>query len=243
MRPTEGRKIITADYSGCELRILAEMSGDPIFIKSFNAGGDLHSIVAEKVFGKKVSRTENPELRARAKVINFGLAYGMGSQGLAIQVGITPREAENLLARYFRTFPTIYQHLETSASEAIKKGVAVTLGGRKCRLPSPPETAGTRGAELRRFVKNMPIQGTNSDIIKTAMIGISDSFREKHLDAAIINTVHDELVVESSETDALPAAEIVKSRMINAGGRFIKKVPVDVECSIGRYWGDPSVKV
>jgi DNA polymerase I-like protein with 3'-5' exonuclease and polymerase domains len=243
LRAPEGRRIVTADYAGCELRIIAEASGDPIFIKTFNSGGDLHSIVASQVFKKNVSRTENPELRAKAKVINFGLAYGMGPAGLATQVRTSIRDAEDLLARYFRTFPTIYNFLETSAEEAIKRGYAVTLGGRKCSLPPDKGLQPSQRAEIERFAKNMPIQGTNADMIKVALAGIFDGFRSAGIDACVINMVHDEIVAEVPEKSAGDAALIVKRQMEKAGRRFIRKVPVEVECHIGEYWGDAGEKV
>jgi DNA polymerase-1 len=247
IRAPEGRKIITADYAGCELRIIAEASGDPIFIKTFLSGGDLHSMVAQSVFGVKVSRTENPGLRAKAKVINFGLAYGMGPGALAAQMKadmadedrarMNVREAEKLLAKYFKTFPTIYSYLETSAADAVKRGFCMTLGGRKCRLPDPKGMTEADRQAVLRFAKNMPIQGTNADIAKLAMTRIDEEFEKAGLSGGIINMVHDELVAEVPADRAREAAGIVKDQMMKAGARFVRHVPMEVECHIGDYWG------
>jgi len=238
IHPKPGRAMITADYSACELRIMAEASGDPVFVKTFSDGGDLHSIVAKAVFGKNSSKTENPDLRAKAKIINFGLAYGMGPQGLAVQAGISVPDAEKLLKRYFGAFPKIRDYLEENSEAAMKRGYAVTLGGRRCTLPNTADLDQKRISELKRFCKNMPIQGTNADMIKTAMPLILDDLSSARIDASLINVVHDEILVETPASRAVETSDIVKSRMIKAGEKYIKKVPVVVECTIGRFWGD-----
>ncbi|MBI5525142.1 MAG: hypothetical protein HY897_02330 [Deltaproteobacteria bacterium] len=248
IRAPEGKKIITADYAGCELRIIAEASGDPIFTKTFLSGGDLHSMVAESVFGVKVSRTENAGLRAKAKVINFGLAYGMGPGALAAQMKadmagedrakMNVREAERLLATYFKTFPTIYSYLESSAAEALERGYCVTLGGRKCRLPNAKGLSEFDRQAVLRFAKNMPIQGTNADIAKLAMTKIDEEFEKAAIGGGLINMVHDELVAEVPADRAREAALMVKEQMMKAGARFVRHVPMEVECHIGDFWGD-----
>lgn len=235
-RAPPGKQIIAADYSGCELRILAEMSGDPAFVRTFQTGGDLHAIVASQIFGVPVSKQKNAELRDRAKAINFGLAYGMGAAGLSAATGLGEEEAEQLLNRYFRAFPRIKDYLERSAREALERGFSSTLGGRKLFFQ---KTAGLPPQELSalaRVAKNMPIQGTNADMLKLAMARIRRRFLDKGLDARMVLCVHDEIVVEAADADADEAMSMVKREMIQAGARFVQKVPMEVEVSLSDHW-------
>lgn len=234
-RAPAGRKLITADYQGAELRILAEASGDPVFIDTFRRGGDLHAIVAERLFKKPVSKHENPELRARAKAINFGLVYGMGAQGLANQLGVRLDEAERLLEAYFRAFPKIRDYLNESARQALKRGLAETMAGRRFWLTDLRRDGRDEGT-LTRIAKNMPIQGTNADITKLAMARMYQAFRRGGVDAYLVNTVHDELVVEAAESVAEEAKAIVIREMRSAGGEFVKRVPMDVDAQLGDTW-------
>ncbi|MBK6684877.1 MAG: hypothetical protein IPG45_10470 [Deltaproteobacteria bacterium] len=234
-RAPPGRKLITADYSGAELRILAEASGDPVFIDTFRRGGDLHAIVAERLFKKPVNKHENPELRARAKAINFGLVYGMGAQGLANQLGVRLDEAERLLEAYFRAFPKIRDYLGESARQALKRGMAETMAGRRFWLTDLRRDGRDEGT-LTRIAKNMPIQGTNADITKLAMARMYQAFRRGGVDAFLVNTVHDELVVEAAESVAEEAKAIVIREMRSAGAEFVKRVPMDVDAQLGDTW-------
>ncbi|MBI2373077.1 MAG: hypothetical protein HYV07_03660 [Deltaproteobacteria bacterium] len=230
-----GRKLVTADYSAAELRILAELSDDPVFIRTFNDGGDLHAIVASKIFGQKVSKTENPELRARAKAINFGLAYGMGAQGLAAQVGISLVDAEALLERYFRAFPAIRSYLEDSARRALKRGYAETIAGRKLWFVDMTRSNEDEGSRVR-VAKNMPVQGTNADMIKLAMARICRAFATEKLDARLVNMVHDELVVEASEAQSARALEVLVREMKSAGREFVRRVPIEIDAEVSDTW-------
>ena len=234
-RAPAGRKLITADYQGAELRILAEASGDPVFIDTFRRGGDRHAIVAERLFKKPVSKHENPELRARAKAINFGLVYGMGAQGLANQLGVRLDEAERLLEAYFRAFPKIRDYLNESARQALKRGLAETMAGRRFWLTDLRRDGRDEGT-LTRIAKNMPIQGTNADITKLAMARMYQAFRRGGVHAYLVNTVHDELVVEAAKSVAEEAKAIVIREMRSAGGEFVKRVPMDVDAQLGDTW-------
>ena len=157
----ENRRLVIADYSACELRILAEMSGDPVFAESFSRGEDLHARVASEVFGKPVSKTENSDLRDRAKAINFGLAYGMGVGGLARAIGSDLNTATQLLRRYFDTFPRIGSFLQDAAHQALQRGYATTMTGRRLILDVGDDHKSLAQAE--RIAKNMPIQGTSAE--------------------------------------------------------------------------------
>lgn len=234
-RAPPGRRLITADYQGAELRILAEMSGDPVFIRTLAAGGDLHAIVASRLFGAPVSKDQHPELRARAKAINFGLAYGMGAQGLGAQLGVSVEEAERLLEGYFRAFPRIRGFLEESARGALRRGVAETLAGRRYWF-TDMRRDGKDEASLARVAKNMPIQGTNADITKLAMARIVAALGAKRLDAFLVNMVHDELVVEAAEGDAEAVRAVVEAEMKSAGAELLKVVPMEVDAKIDEVW-------
>jgi DNA polymerase-1 len=232
-RAAEGRRLIIGDYATCELRILAEMSGDPVFADAFERGEDLHARVASEVFGKPVSKTENADLRGRAKAVNFGLAYGMGAAGLARAVDSDLRTAQQLLARYFETFPRIGSFLNDSAREAMERGYARTLTGRRLLL-QPASDRWARGAS-ERIAKNMPIQGTSADITKLALARLRQPLAELG-GAAIVNTVHDEIVVECDEGQAEPALDILTAEMQRAGEEVLRRIPVVVDAAIARTW-------
>lgn len=232
----EGRKLIVADYSGCELRIIAELSGDPVFLETFRNGGDLHSIVATEIFRKNVSKNENPELRQKAKVINFGLAYGMGAQGLSAALEISEDEAKELLDKYFQSYPLVKRYLDKSAEEAIQKGYSVTIGGRRRYYEIKDKKDSKAIASIARQAKNAPIQGTNADMTKLALIWIRNKIKEKKLNAMLVNTVHDEIVLECDEQIAEDVADITRNCMIKAGEYYLSKLPVEVECSISECW-------
>lgn len=232
----EGRALVTADYATCELRILAELSGDPRFSEAFERGEDLHSFVASRVFGVPVSKSENAHLRQQAKAINFGLVYGMGAGALAAQVGKSLDEAEALLERYFQTFPRIRRYLEDSVDRALSRGFSETVLGRK--LVFDPEVVKGENArgELGRIAKNMPIQGTSADMTKLAMVRVHERLLEEHPGAGLVNTIHDELVVECDEGEAERVAEAVRVEMEEAHRTLLKKVPPLVEVHAGRHW-------
>lgn len=234
-RAPPGRMLITADYVGAELRIIAEASKDPVFVRTLSEGGDLHSIVASQIFQKPVSKHENPELRARAKAINFGLAYGMGAQGLANQIDVPLQEAEQLLERYFRAFPRIRDYLNGSARQTLQRGVATTLAGRRYWFIDMRRDGRDEGT-MMRVAKNMPIQGTNADMSKIAMARIVRALRQESLDAFLINMVHDELVVESAADVAERVKEIVVREMISGAAELIHAVPIEVDAKISESW-------
>jgi DNA polymerase-1 len=231
-----GRKLAIADYSGCELRIIAELSDDTVFLETFRTGGDLHSIVASSIFKKNVSKTENPELRQKAKTINFGLAYGMGSQGLAASLEIPEKEAEELLENYFKSYPKVKKYLEESASIAVKQGYSATIGGRKRYYEIKDKNDQKEVASIVRQAKNAPIQGTNADMTKLALIWIRNKIKEGNIDAKLVNTVHDEIVIECAAGIADEAAEIMRACMVQAGEYYLHKLPVEVEYAISDSW-------
>lgn len=232
----QGMCLVTADYATCELRILAELSGDPQFIAAFERGEDLHSAVATTMFEQPVSKTENAHLRQAAKAINFGLVYGMGVPALAASLQKTREESETLLHRYFQRFPGVKTYLEHSVDEALRRGYAETLLGRRLHFAPAVLAADNARGELSRIAKNMPIQGTSADMTKLAMVRIHERLVDGFPDAGIVNTIHDELVVECAEAHAQDVAQMVQSEMAEAHRTLLRRVPPSVEVHVGKTW-------
>jgi DNA polymerase-1 len=226
-----GNKIITADYSQIELRILAEFSQDTVFLEAFRSGLDLHKQTASQVFNTPFESVTKDQRNA-AKAINFGLVYGMSATGLALRLNIPEPEAEAYINRYFRAYPAIKDCLQTMGMSAVNKGFSITPLGRK-RFYKPID--GNSGQKSReRQGRNTPIQSTCGDILKTAILYIYPALPEYC--ANIINLVHDELVIEVREDHAEALVVLVKDRMIKAGNQFIKSVPVEVDICIDTKW-------
>ena len=242
LRAPEGRALVTADYATCELRIVAELAGDPVFLAAFARGDDLHATVATSMFGVKVTKTEHPELRQRAKAINFGLVYGMGAQGLATSLGVAVDEGERLLAQYFKTFPRVRDYLEDNVDVALKRGFAETVLGRRLVFERDALAAPNARGELSRIAKNMPIQGTSADMTKLAMVRVHERLVDElgngklTASAGLVNSVHDELVVECDAADGDFVAKAVQHEMSEAHRTLLKTVPPLVEVHVGPHW-------
>jgi len=227
----DGNRIITADYSQIELRILAEFSQDAVFLEAFRSGLDLHKQTASQVFNTPFDAVTKDQRNA-AKAINFGLVYGMSASGLALRLNIPEPEAEAYITRYFRAYPAIKDCLQTMGMSAVNKGFSITPLGRK-RFYKPIE--GNSGQKSReRQGRNTPIQSTCGDILKTAILYIYPALPD--FGANIINLVHDELVIEVREDHAEALQVLVKDRMIKAGCQFIKTSPIEVDISIDTKW-------
>ncbi len=236
LRAPAGRRLITADYATCELRIVAELAEDPVFLAAFARGEDLHSTVATTMFGVRVSKSENAPLRQRAKAINFGLVYGMGAAALGASLGVDRATGEDLLARYFKTFPRIRDYLDGAVDTALRQGFSETILGRRLRYDPITLAADNARGELGRIMKNMPIQGTSADMTKLAMVRIHERLGDEFPSSGLVNTIHDELVVESDVEDADAVAAIVHDEMADAHRTLLKKVPPLVEVHVGPTW-------
>ncbi|MCP4499651.1 MAG: hypothetical protein GY822_06755 [Deltaproteobacteria bacterium] len=235
LKAPKDRKLITADYGACELRILAELSGDERFLDFFARGVDLHAAVASRLFRQEVSKETNPELRQQAKAINFGLCYGMGAQSLGNQLGLSLSDAERLLEKYFAAFPGIQRKLETLVDDALRKGYAQTLLGRKLHFDVEVLRGPNARGELSRIAKNMPIQGSSADMTKLAMVLLSERLLQFD-DAGLVNTVHDELVVECAAHEMTEVATAVENAMCDAHRILLHVVPPQVDVHIGDVW-------
>lgn len=229
----QGNTLIIADYSQIELRILAEVSEDPGFVKAFQEGEDLHRVTAATMF--EVNKEEvTKDQRTAAKRINFGLAYGRGAASLSAQLGTDEERARELIDGYFANYPKVQQYLQGTANRALKTGTLRTLAGRVRKFGNTSGLdSATRGA-LRREAMNYPIQGTSADIAKLALIYVREDL--KGLDARLVNSIHDEFVVECAEEIAEEVASKTREAMTRSGKKLLEKVPVEVEVAISREW-------
>ena len=229
-----GWEIVSADYSQIELRVLAHLSGDESLIEAFAGGEDIHSRTASDIFGV-FPEMVNAEMRRQAKVINFGVLYGMSAFGLAKELGITQKLAQAYIDGYFQKYAKVRNYLDGLLDQARRDGYVTTLFFRRRYLPEimSPQAAIRQFAE--RTAINAPIQGTAADLIKVAMVRIFRRMAEKGLSAAMIMQVHDELVFETpvAERDALIA--IVREEM---EGVLKLRVPLRVEIAAGKNWDE-----
>lgn len=235
---SKGYKLITADYSQIELRIMAEVSEDPAFLGAFNKDIDLHTLTASQMFRIAIEDVDK-EKRFQAKSINFGLMYGRGPTSLGAQIGLSIEESKKLLEVYFSTYKKVKKWLDTLGRDAVRYGYVRSLNGRKRSFIMPdktdPEYQRLIGA-IERQGKNMPIQGTSADITKYALVYIHNTIKKEKLDAHLIHTVHDEIVTEAREDIAEDVAKMVEEKMIEAGKKLIKLVPIKVDVHISDCW-------
>ncbi|MCA1619495.1 MAG: hypothetical protein LC795_09345 [Acidobacteria bacterium] len=232
-RAPAGRKLLVADYSQIELRILADFTGDPGFVEAFRSGADLHRVTAAQVFNVRVEEVSK-EQRDFAKRLNFGVVYGIGARRFALLTGLKETEAEDLLKRYFATYRGLDAWLRDAGSKAVRERTAPrTVAGRLFRFNFDPEDK--QAASLaQRNGKNAPIQGSSADIIKRALRLLHD--RLKETDAHVVNVVHDEVVVECPERGAEETKEIVREAMCAAGREYVRAVPIEVEAAVTDEW-------
>ena len=233
-----GYKLVTADYSQIELRILAEASHDPVMLRAYDENLDLHQYTASKMFNTPFDQVTK-EQRFNAKSINFGLMYGRGAASLAAQIGCSVEEGKKLLAAYFASYQGVKQWLDRVGRDAVSKGYSITLGGRK-RWYNTPDAADPMYERLisniERQGKNTPIQGTSADITKYALVFLHKKLKETGFDAAIIHTVHDEIVVEVRDDQAEVWKEQQRAEMVRAGETLLKRVPVQAEVTVSSAW-------
>jgi DNA polymerase I len=230
------RSLITGDYAACELKILASLSQDPVFLDAFARDIDLHSEVATNMFGVSVDKQNNAHLRQRAKAINFGLMYGMGSNSLARSLHIGEMQAKQLFQQYFKTYPKVKRYLDSCVEKAIKNGYAETVLGRRLFFDKATLENKETFGEISRLAKNMPIQGTGAEIIKLALVRIHRRLTEEFKDAFLVNMIHDELVVECQDQDAEAVSVLVQKEMEGAQAFLIPNVTAKANVYAGKYW-------
>ena len=228
----EGRVLIDADYSQIELRLLADIAGDETMIHAFKMGEDIHTATAAKVFGVAPEEVTT-ELRKRAKAVNFGIVYGIGDFSLAEDLHTSRAKAKEYIESYLATYPAIDAYLKNIIKSAYECGFVTTVFGRRRYIPELKESNKMRRAFGERVAMNSPIQGTAADIIKIAMIKVDKRLREEKLDARLILQVHDELLIEASESVADEVLALLREEMENA---VALTVPLDVEVGVGMTW-------
>jgi DNA polymerase-1 len=228
----ENRKLVIADYSQIELRILAHVTEDKGFIEAFNSGADLHRVTAAQIFNTAADAVTK-EQRDFAKRLNFGVVYGIGAQRFSMMTGLPLSDAEQIMARYFQTYRGLDAWLRDAARKAVRDRQARTMSGRLARFNFDAEDR--QAASLaQRNGKNMPIQGASADILKRALRLLHDRLRETT--AEIVNIVHDEIVVECDAERAEEVAKVVEESMCAAGEEFVTRVPVKVEYEVSDEW-------
>jgi DNA polymerase I len=227
-----GRKLVIADYSQIELRILAEFSNDRGFIEAFNSGADLHRVTAAQVFSVGLDQVTKDQ-RDFAKRLNFGVVYGIGAQRFSMMTGLSVTEADDVLRRYFATYRKLDTYLRESASRAVNDKQARTASGRLVKFNF--DAADRQQVSMtQRNGKNAPIQGTSADILKRALRLLNDELRSTS--GRIVNIIHDEIVVEVDDSEAVEVEQRVERAMRVAGEEYLQTVPVKVETQIAGEW-------
>ncbi|EED34483.1 DNA polymerase I superfamily protein [Luminiphilus syltensis NOR5-1B] len=230
----EGRRILAADYSQIELRIMAHLSRDAGLLRAFSEGLDVHSATAAEVFGVELNDV-TVDQRRKAKAINFGLIYGMSAFGLARQLHIGRGEAQEYIERYFSRYPGVADYMARTRAEAHERGYVETHFGRRLQLPEINAKNKQRQLAAERTAINAPMQGTAADIIKKAMIAVDAWLQDSSLDALLIMQVHDELVFEVAETAVAQLSEALPSLMADVAAL---EVPLLVEAGVGANWDE-----
>lgn len=226
--------LIDADYSQIELKVLAHMSKDANMIYAFNSGADIHTITASQVFGISPDDVTS-ELRKRAKAVNFGIVYGIGSFSLSKDLHVSNKEAKQYIDSYFATYPDVHSFIKGLIEDARNLGYAKTMFGRIRYIPELSSTNKNMQAFGERAAMNSPIQGTAADIIKIAMINVNKALKDAKIDAKLILQVHDELIIESHKSCAELALSILKTEMEKA---ITLSVPLTADTSMGKSWLD-----
>ena len=230
----EGHRLIAADYSQIELRIMAHLSGDQNLLKAFEQGQDVHRATAAEVFGVNLAQVTIDQRRS-AKAINFGLIYGMSAFGLAKQLNIGRKQAAEYIELYFQRYPGVQDYMNQVRHSAAEKGYVETHFGRRLYLPEINSRNGMRRQAAERTAINAPMQGTAADIIKLAMINVDNWLRNQKLKSRMIMQVHDELVLEVPESEHQQVIIGIKECMENAASLQVKLV---VDVGVGDNWDE-----
>jgi DNA polymerase-1 len=230
--PRPGWQFLVADYNQIELRCIAHLSGDPGLIEAFTSGEDIHDRTAARVFGVDASAV-SVEQRSKAKMVSYGLAYGMEAYGLGQRLGIPTGEAQEILDAYFEAFPSVRDFMDRTVAEARDRGYTETVFGRRRRIPelsSPQRNVRLAG---ERQAMNAPIQGLAADIFKVALVRLDAGIDAAELSSQLILQVHDEVLVEVPPGEEAAAEAVVRDAMSNA---FDLHVPLDVNLAVGGSW-------
>jgi DNA polymerase-1 len=229
-----GSTLVSLDYSQIELRVLAHLAEDERLVDAFHRGEDIHARTAREVFGLEAAQV-TAEHRRIAKAVNFGVVYGQGDVGLAKAVGIEREKARAYIEGYFARYAGVARYMERAIAEARQKGYSETLHGRRRPLPDLHSSNGRLRAAAERMARNTPIQGTAADILKIAMVRVGDRLARGDLEAHLLLTVHDELLLECRTEQADAAEQVVREAMEEA---VSLRVPLRVDAGRGPTWAD-----
>lgn len=228
----EGHLLISADYSQIELRLVAEMAGIEVLKQAFRSGEDIHALTASQVFGIPLDQM-TPDIRRKAKAINFGIIYGISGFGLAKQLDCSPSEASAYIKQYLGRFPELSAFMDLTKAEARDNGFVRTLYGRKCMIAGIHDKNAARRNFAERQAINAPLQGTAADLIKMAMIRVNKMIEDENLPVRLLLQVHDELVLEGPENEAENLAKKIKAAMESVA-RF--NIPLVADAKCGKNW-------
>jgi DNA polymerase-1 len=224
-----GHSLISADYSQVELRLLAHIADEPVLKEIFRRGEDVHTATAEAILGGR----SDPGTRSKAKMVNYGIVYGLSAFGLADRLQIEKEEAQEFIDAYLERFPKVKEFIDTTIERAREEGHVTTLFGRIRRVPELRSRQFQTRSLGERLAVNMVIQGTAADIIKVAMVRARDELRAAGLSTRLVLQIHDELLFEAPEHELAAASEIIEREM---AGAFTMDPPLEVDCGVGRNW-------
>ncbi len=231
-----GSSLLAADYSQVELRVLAHLSRDPALLAAFLAGQDIHSATASRIFAVAADAVTSSQRRI-AKVINFGILYGMGEQAVARQGEVSRQEAAAFIAQYFATFPGVREYIDQTKREATQRGYVMTITGRRRVMPELGSQLREVRAQAERAAVNAPVQGSAADVIKIAMIRLHDEIRRRGWRSRMLLQIHDELLFETPNEEIAELADLVCSTMESA---MELAVPLRVDVRVGHNWANMS---
>lgn len=226
--------LVDSDYSQIELRVLADIANDEVMLDAFNNGDDIHLITASQVFNIPPLFV-TPEMRGRAKAVNFGIVYGIGAFSLSKDIGVSVAQADKYIKSYLAHYKGVEEYMEKVVARAKENGYVETSFGRRRYLPELTSSNFNLRSFGERVARNMPIQGTAADIMKIAMIRVYNRLKDEGLEAKLILQVHDELIVEAPETESEKVREILTQEMENA---VQMKVRLEAQANIGKTWHD-----
>jgi DNA polymerase-1 len=224
--------LLSADYSQIELRIIAALSHEPGLLEAFKTGADVHTATAARVYGV-FPDTVTPEMRSKAKMVNYGIAYGISAFGLAQRLGIPRHEAAQIIDEYFKQFPAIRKYMEDTVAFAREHGYVQTVTGRRRYIRDILSSNNTVRSGAERNAINAPIQGTAADMIKLAMVSIHRELNERRLRSRMLLQVHDELVFDLYRPEETVVRGLVEEKMKNP---IPLDVPIVVELGVGENW-------
>jgi DNA polymerase-1 len=232
--PAPGCELLVADYNQIELRCIAHLAQDPGLIESFRSGRDIHTETASRIFGVEPDAVTIDQ-RSKAKMVSYGLAYGMEAYGLGQRLNIPTEEAALILAAYFEAFPSVKEYMERTVAEARERGYTETLFGRRRQIPelSSPNYRIRQAGE--RQAMNAGIQGLAADIFKVALVRLTAALEDSQMDSQLILQVHDEVLLDVPPAEHDRAAKVVVDTMT---GAVDLSVPLEVNLAFGPSWAD-----